>query len=254
MKLFKIAILFFLFSFSNLSAQQGVFEGFDYVVIPVKFDFQNKENENQINSLLRYLFKEDGFSVFMDTEEIPTEFKSNPCQGIRLNLEKDFSVNNTYVTIILYDCEGKIVLASRGETEKQILREAYQEAIRDAFLNIAEANKPASEINTINKEPELSEEAQLQLKLEKIKQESVAYLLSDKLVYFHPNKEGFELYEENAIESFAELSPIDGKMFIYNSEDINGVMTKKESGDFELEYREPASNQTQKVNYILQEK
>ena len=253
MKLLKIALLFLFFSSSNLSAQQGVFEDFDYVVIPIQFSFQTMENENQINSLLRYLFKEDGFNVFMDTEEIPAELKPNPCKGIRLNLEKEFTPNHTFVTIILYDCEGKIVLASRGKTELQTLRAAYHDAIRDAFENIAEANKPVSKINTSNNEPALSEEEKQKIKLTKIKEESTAYLALNQLVYFYPNKDGFDLYKENSTESFAELSPINEEMFIYNSDEINGVMTKKENGNFELEYRELTSKETKILEYILQQ-
>lgn len=253
MKHLKTAILFCLLSFTNLFAQQGVFDGFNYVVIPLKFDFQTTDNENQINSLLRYLFKEDGFKVYMDTEELPDKFKNNPCQGIRLNLEKEFSLTNTYVTIVLYDCEGKIVLASRGETNKEILREAFQDAIRNAFVNIAEANKPINDLDTRSNEPTLTEEELLQQKLITIKKESSAYVFQDQVIYFLPNQGGFDLYKEDSTQSFAELEPIGETMFIYNSDEINGVMTKKENGNFELEYREFTSKETKIVEYILQQ-
>jgi len=254
MNILRCFALFCILSFSQLSAQQGVFEYFDYYVIPTQYEFQTKENEYQINSLLRYLFKEEGFDVFMDKETLPEEYKTNACKGLRVDLEKEFAITHYYVTIKLYDCQNKIVLGSRGKSNSENLKTAYQEAIREAFLAIEKANLKIDNASLNTNTDRLTKEEKQALFTAEVKQKSSAYQVLDSVVYFYKNGKEIEIYNQDVSQVLGKLTPIEANMFIYNSDEINGVMTEKENGNFELEYRAITSKQPQILIYSLVEK
>lgn len=253
---FSFAFLFF----SNWSvfAQQGVFDDYNHIRIPVKFEFQKADNEYQLNSLLRHLFKEDGFNAFMDKELLPFEYQETPCTGLRVDLEEFSSKLKTNIIIQIYDCENKIVFSSEGESYRKDTKAAYQDAIRIAFKEIESVNfslnTNSSEAVVEEQTPSLSKEERKEMRKQIVREQSDVFSFNEETFYFFDEDDAIHIYSSNAYDIVAKLSEINETMFIFNSDDMDGVMTKKENGDFELEYRAPSSKETKVLHYKLTKK
>ena len=58
---------------------QKELNGYKYIVIPTRFDFQKEANEHGINLLLKYKFQQLGFEAYLDTDELPEILRVNTC-------------------------------------------------------------------------------------------------------------------------------------------------------------------------------
>lgn len=249
-----IILALFLFFSWHTFAQKGVFDAYNHVIIPIKFQFQEANNEYQLNSLLRHLFKEDGFTVFMDVELLPYKFQETPCKKLNVDLHKMQVKLQTTITIQIFDCEDQMLFTSEGVSYQKDNKTAYQEAIRMAFKEIESANfsLQSPSLNSENQETKsLSKEERIEMRKQTVRDQSDVFEFDGKTLYFFPVDENIHIYESNAYDITAKLTPINETMFIYNSKEIDGVMTRKENGDFELEYREPALKETKIVRYKL---
>lgn len=243
-----------LFLSLNVSAQNGVFDDYKYIIIPTKFEIQDKENDFQLNTLVRQLFKQEGFDVYMDTELLPDEYQNDPCAGLRVQLDKRFNILQTYITINMYNCKNKVVFLSEGSSREKDFRTGYHEAIRMAFRKVESANytlntNPSTKVTQEN--TSLSKEERIEMRKQTVRDQSDVFNFNGETLYFFPVDDNIHIYDANAYDIVAKLSPINKTMFIYNSDDKDGVMTKKENGDFELEYREAKSKQTKILLYEL---
>lgn len=251
-----IGILVLSFSL-NVFAQNGVFDGYSHIIVPTKFIIQDKPNDFQLNSLVRMLFKDEGFEVYMDQELIPDEYSSNPCKGLRVDLEKRFNLINTFIIINILDCQNKIVFSSEGSSREKDFKTAYQEAIRMAFRGVESANFSinSKKSDVVEQETKyLSKDERIEMRKGVVREQSDVYHFKGEKLYFFPVDDEIHIYDENAYDILAKLTPISENLFIYNAEEIDGVMRKSATGDFELEYREPSSKETQIVHYKLTKK
>lgn len=249
-------LIFFLFSSISLFAQKSIFDNYNHIIIPTKFMIQETENEFQLNSLVRYLFKEEGFTVFMDSELLPDEYASNPCSGLRVELDKKFNIIQTTIFVNLYDCKNSVVFSSKGTSREKEFKKGYQEAIRNAFLEIESANfslVSSTSEQSVEEDKVLTMEERNEMRKQVVRNQSEVYEHNGELFYFFPVEEKIHIYGSNAYDILAKLTPINEEMFIYNSDEIDGVMTKKADGSFDLEYREAASKETKVVHYTFVE-
>ena len=63
MKRFLASVVFLLITFSCFSQDLNSYK---YVVVPYKFDFLKKHDKYRVNTLMRHLFKKEGFIVLYD--------------------------------------------------------------------------------------------------------------------------------------------------------------------------------------------
>lgn len=248
----SLTIALLLFFSLNVNAQNTVFDAYNHIIIPLQFDFQKSENEDQLNSLLRHLFREDGFNAFMDKELLPFEFQEQPCKGLRVNLEHSLGKIETTATINIYDCENKIVFSCDGTSYDKDFKDAHQAAIRDAFRKIESANyslKPNVGETMATEKKSLTKEERKELRKQEVREQSDLYLVNGEKQYFFPVGDKLHVYHFNAYDILAKLTPITNDSYIYNSDEIDGVITIKENGDLELEYREITSKTTQKLQF-----
>lgn len=246
-----LSVLFVLFSSKTFC--QSVFEDYNHVIIPTKFDFQERENEYQLNSLLRKLFKDEGFNTFMDTEITPIEYSNNPCKGLYVEVEKIKNILQVNVALSLLDCRRKVVISSTGSSKEKEFRKGYQEAIRDAFLAVEKANfslNPTRSSTAASIESKsLSKDERIEMRKETVRQQSEVFSLDEEELYFFPEDGAIHIYGPDAYNIIAKLKPISENMFIFNSDDVDGVLTRQSNKDFELEYREKDSKETKTKIY-----
>lgn len=255
-KIVIIIISFFGFWLNGFSQMGGVFKEYTHVVIPTKFMIQDRENQFQLNSLVRQLFKQDGFTVFMDKEMIPAEYESNPCEGLFVDLDKRFNIIQTTIIINIFDCKNNLIFSSEGVSKEKGFKDAYQESIRLAFREVESANfnlisEDSKNVTVKDELKFLSKEERIEIRKQVVKEQSDLFRLEEEEFYFFPVDDMIHIYASNAYDIVAKLTPITESKFIYNADDKDGVISLQDNGNFELEYREQTSKETKIVNYYL---
>jgi hypothetical protein len=135
MKYLIFSALFF-FGFGTLfqaEAQEERLSGFDYVVIPERFDFQYERDQYQLNSLLKFLFNKHGFNAYFPSE-LPDVSR---CDGLYADIDQINGFVWTEVSIRLLDCDGILFYQTKnGRSKLKDFPKAYSESLRMAFESI----------------------------------------------------------------------------------------------------------------------
>ncbi|WP_299115240.1 hypothetical protein [uncultured Winogradskyella sp.] len=152
-------------SFKGL-AQKDI-NNYKYVVVPLQFDFLKGKDKYRTSTLLRHLFKNEGFMVYFDEENLPEDLFKDRCLGIYANLVKVPGVFKSKVQIELKDCYGELIfLSDVGQTKIKEYSKAYPEVIKQAFKSIAFLNYKYDASSKVA----LEKESEIQTKLENIKE------------------------------------------------------------------------------------
>lgn len=240
----KKLILVFVVFVSYFSFSQ---EKYEYVIIPSKFEFLDK-NEYNLNALTKSFFETEGFKVYYDTDEFPLDLANNRCKAIYADAIENNNMFTTRITIQIKDCQNKIILESeKGSSREKSLQVAYNEVFRFAlnslkgklnFKNDFNENKVVEITETTSKKVEVKEE-----------------LISNTNIGIDPNqlkavltKSGYNLvnYANNIIVVIKKTSIKD--VFIAESESYkNGVLLKR-NGEWYLEYYYGNQFFSEKVN------
>lgn len=152
----KIALLIFFLSIGFASIAQKNINNYKYVIIPLKYDFLNENNQYRVNTLTRYLFKQKGFEAFFDEEEFPEELNKDRCKALFADVEKaKGGLFSTKVDIVLKDCFGKEVYRTEtGSSREKDFKNAYNEAIKNAFSSIENMDYQYQPLETTKVEDE----------------------------------------------------------------------------------------------------
>ena len=126
----KIVLLFVLFTYSFSIAQ----ENYKYVIVPKKFSFFSDENEYNTSSMTKAFFEKEGFVVYYDTDEFPSELASNRCLALYVNALKKSNMFVTKVNFELKDCANKVIYTSiQGSSREKEFQKSYNESFRLAL-------------------------------------------------------------------------------------------------------------------------
>jgi hypothetical protein len=157
-------VLFFLFGIYCLAQSQQEYKA---VLIPLKFDFQNDENQYRLQTVLKYNLEKAGFQVFYSNQHIPVEINDR-CQLLTIDLNKESSFLITKLTIIFRDCYGvEIFRSDVGKSREKEYETAYHDALANAFktLNAADvsvnfAKNSETKNSELNSKPPINVENQ----------------------------------------------------------------------------------------------
>lgn len=170
-------VLLFVFGWLFLSHSQKNINDYKYVVVPLQFDFVKGQDQYRINTLTRYLFKNNGFEAFFDVEELPEDLFKDRCLAMYANVVKLKGGIKTKLQIELKDCKGNLILKSQVGTNKiKAYAKSYPLAIRTAFESIkllnytyipkASTDEPKTDANRDKEVKRLQDEIEV-LKAEK---------------------------------------------------------------------------------------
>ena len=138
MKRFLATVVFLCITISCFSQQLN---NYKYVVIPYKFDFLDSHDQYRVNTLMRFLFKQEGFEVLYDTETLPADLVDDKCLALYADVNNDSNIFITRMTILLRDCSNKIILeTAEAKTKIKAYERAYNVALRSAFDDIKAEN------------------------------------------------------------------------------------------------------------------
>ena len=152
----KIVLLFVLFSYSFSMAQ----ENYKYVIVPKKFSFFSDENEYNTSSMTKAFFEKEGFVVYYDTDEFPSELANNRCLALYVNALKKSNMFITKINFELKDCANKIIYTSiPGSSKEKEYQKSYNESFRMALgamkgqLNFTNTSNGMIEKETVTTTP-----------------------------------------------------------------------------------------------------
>jgi len=155
----KILMLTF-FLISLFSYSQNEINGYKYIIVPKKFDFQKGEDKYQLNSLTKFLFNKEGFMTLFESDKTPQDMYDNPCLGLKANVKDLSNMFSTKVIIELSDCRSAVVFTSiEGKSKVKDFKRGYQEAIRKAFESVKKLDYKydTSLVSSIKMEPTIEE-------------------------------------------------------------------------------------------------
>lgn len=135
----KKAFLLFLILFSLLASAQRI-NGYEFVMVPTKFDFQRTENEYRLNTLLKFRLEEYGFKAYYTTDPSNKNYKER-CMYLTAVVVNESNVFLTKLHILFKDCNNAVVYQSVTGTSKEKNRNnAFNEALAGALVSVKELN------------------------------------------------------------------------------------------------------------------
>ncbi|SDS05251.1 hypothetical protein [Christiangramia echinicola] len=276
----KLLTTLFIFGGILMSSAQNINE-YKYVLIPESFEFAGEVNEYQLNSLLKFLFEQEGYNTLMQSEQKPQDLNMNGCLGLKSNVKNNSGLFVTKLVVELKDCNGDVVFKSKeGRSREKEYKLAYHEALRDAFTSIEELNykyDPSSRKMQNESAEGVSEEVIAPVVAQAEKVESTVKTVAENVVeevtslpkandsiksYAYEGKkfilkessEGYNLFQDGSTEPIAILIETEGgSNFIYNSLTKQGVGYFDANKDLIVEYFDRQKNKKVTLKYILQD-
>lgn len=135
----KKAFLLFFILFSLVSFAQRI-NGYEFVMVPTKFDFQRTENEYRLNTLLKFRLEEYGFKAYYTTDPSNKNYKER-CMYLTAIVVNESNVFLTRLHILFKDCNNAVVYQSVTGTSKEKNRNnAFNEALAGALVSVKGLN------------------------------------------------------------------------------------------------------------------
>ena len=135
----KTRFLFLLLFIASYSFSQSV-NDYKAVIIPMKYDFLNAENQYRLQTITKLNLQKAGFEAFYKNETLPTEFNDR-CSILYLDVKKDNAFLVTKLFITFSDCNGVVIFQSAiGKSKEKEYQIAYSEALNNAFQSVYALN------------------------------------------------------------------------------------------------------------------
>lgn len=150
-RFFSIFTFLCLFGLSSVFSQSNV-NSYKYVIVPEQYEFQKSEDQYQINSLTKFLFRKYGFTVLSSSESYPPDLALNPCLGLKGLVKNTSGMLTVKVKVELVDCYNNSVFStSEGKSKSKDYKKGYHEAIRSAFADIDSLNYKYNGTSVVDK-------------------------------------------------------------------------------------------------------
>ena len=126
-----IVLFFVLYS----GAAQSVLDGYKYIIIPRKFDFQKEENQYRLSTISKYLFEKNGYETLLEGSDYPADLKENPCLAGQAEILDESNSFTTKLRVEVKNCLGEVVfLGDQGISRVKEYPESYAKALNNAFV------------------------------------------------------------------------------------------------------------------------
>lgn len=248
----KLLILsFILISAQNYS--QDIQKQYKYIIVPLQYAFTSQPNEFQLSVLTRKMLKDEGFDVYMSEDEtLPKDLAENKCLALKSNIIKESGLLTTTLKFQLYNCFGKKVFESSGNSRIKTYKEAYQDALKLALIDfqmssslyLKKDNKSEQEITSDN--PEIISEIEEDIPFETLAE---VYTNDDKSFWLLKDGEDYTLFLDKGDTVFATLKQADRGTYFFDSAEIDGAAYFNANGDIILEYLDKDEDAVQKIIY-----
>jgi hypothetical protein len=238
-----ILVLFLIMSNIFVFGQEKKVNNYKFIVVPDKFDFLNQRDKYKTSSLTKFLFKKNGFTVFLNSEQYPKDLIDNPCSGLKALVLDKSSMFKVKVIIELRDCSNRLLYTSEeGVSKLKEFKKGFQEAIRNAYASMGNIvyepflletiRKDKKEIVTVNpvlveevKEVKLEVELPVINNIEAAQISPINNIALSTTLYAQPKENGFQLINLKPQVVFVILNTSVKGVFLIK--DKNGLLYKK---------------------------
>lgn len=254
MKRFLLTILFLGITASCFSQK---LDSYKYVVIPHEFGFLKKHDKYRVNSLVRFLFKKEGFQVLYNSETFPQDLANDRCLALYVDIDDDSGMFITKTKLILKDCSNQTILESiQGQSRTKAYKKAYSETIRDAFTTIKAQNysyKPTTKkevmkpviTETVTEKTEKVTKEVVPVKDVKTTATTPVQQVKSSVLYAQPLKNGFQLVDNTPKVVMVLLKTGISDVYLVKGKD---AIVYKEKGKWMLSNVTTTGNQVSKLN------
>ena len=136
----RLLLLIFIVLIGFEAYSQSV-NDYKYVLLPTKFDFLSKDDQYRLNTQARFLLKKHGFDVYYASESLPKDLNNNNCLALTANIKKVKAFLATKLVVELSNCYNQVIFTSKeGYSKEKTYKEAYREALIDAFESFNDIN------------------------------------------------------------------------------------------------------------------
>ena len=245
----------------KVNAQNDI-NDYKYMIVPMKFDFLKGKDKYRTSTLTRFLFKNEGFEVYFDEQELPPDLFKDRCLALYADVTKLSGLLKRKLQIELKDCYGnQIFLSDIGESKTKEYNKAYPEAIRDAFKSFTFLNykyNPDSTVGSntddLDKDKEISdakeallieteEKENAKAEVNKLKKE-VEELKKEKAEVLKEKQEVENAIEKEIEEKKSQVVEPDTKP----KDDVEKVVTVSAPVDKDVLYAQPIEDGFQLVD------
>ena len=114
---------------------------YKYVSVPDNYSFLKNKDQYQLNSLTVFLFEKNDFTVINSLKSYPSDLANNNCLLLKSDVIKVKGIFKTKLQLVLTDCRDNIVFSSEiGQSKLKDYKKAFQEALRNTFVSLADLN------------------------------------------------------------------------------------------------------------------
>ncbi|WP_396191214.1 hypothetical protein [Flavobacterium sp.] len=134
-----LSIIALLVLTSNVVAQD--LNDYKYALVPSKFSFSREKDEYRLNTLSKMFMQKYGFESYLDSDILPSDFASDNCNKVYVDVVEDNSMMITKVKVVLKDCYNQVLFTSdEGKSKLKDYTAAYNQALREAFASFEKLN------------------------------------------------------------------------------------------------------------------
>ena len=135
----KLFLLFVLLV--SITAFSQSINDYQYVIVPIKYDFLKENDKYRLNTLTKLLFQKYGFKSYLSSEEIPKEVENSRCDMLYATVTEESNFMVTKLKILVKDCREKIIYETDfGKSRNKDFAAAYNEALREAGKSFDKLN------------------------------------------------------------------------------------------------------------------
>ena len=136
----KNLFLLFVLLMSVTAFSQSI-NDYQYVIVPIKYDFLKENDKYRLNTLTKLLFQKYGFKSYLSSEEIPKEVENSRCDMLYATVTEESNFMVTKLKILVKDCREKIIYETDfGKSRNKEFAAAYNEALREAGKSFDKLN------------------------------------------------------------------------------------------------------------------
>ncbi|WP_418262098.1 hypothetical protein [Flavobacterium faecale] len=222
----KIILAFFLIT--NALIAQSV-NDYAAVIVPIKFSFQNEENEYRLSTITKYNLEQAGFVVFYSNVNFSNEYPDR-CSVLNIDVVKDSGFLTTKLYVEFKDCFGKVIYTSEtGKSKEKEFGTAYKEALNNAFESIYKLEYKYNGSTAVKTQPATA-------KVETVKENgnnapvsSVVSSVNAELLYAQPTENGFQLIDKTPKVVMKLMKTGTPNSFIAFKGELQGVLNMKDN-------------------------
>lgn len=240
----KKVLLSLILLLSFVSFSQNV-NDYQYVVVPVKFNFLKENDQYNLNTTTKLLLQKYGFKSYLSTDELPKEIADSRCKALYATLEKDNAFLVTKIKVVLKDCQEKVLYETEyGTSRLKDFAPAYNEAVRIAFKSFEKLhykyndnNKNTADIVPVVKTVDV------------VADNPTALVSGNSEVFYfaQPVANGFQVVDNEPKVIMRLFNTSQRNVFIAMKGDQNGVLITKE-GKWFFEHYQNAKLVSEPIN------